>query len=190
MQDTHNLYNAYTPIGMQERYLQLKQSMIKADKIIRKYNLVFLTILIFSCRENISTDVYSYRIDDKIEKIETLKKYIKKESGIIDAEYHILYQDLGTGIIPSPSDYNIKLALKIQPDSLNSWTNSLIPSSKKISIDLWDELKLDRNFWKLESEPELYLSSSESVVKLLFRKENIILGIYSSMSVPLKYLDE
>lgn len=145
-----------------------------------------MIVLIFGCQsENKSADVYSYQIDDKTEKIETLKKYLTKESGLVDAEYHIWFQDNGTGRVPGPSDYKIKLALKIEPDSLDSWINYLEPSSKKISIDLWDELKLDRNFWKLESEPELYHSSLSTEVKLLFRKENIILGIYSTMPVAL-----
>jgi hypothetical protein len=165
--------------------------MIKTDKIIRKYYLVLVTLLIFGCQaENKSADVYSYQIDDKTEKIKTLKKYLTKESGLIDAEYHIWFQDNGTGRVPGPSDYTIKLALKIEPDSLDSWINYLEPSSKKISIDLWDELKLDRNFWQLKSEPELYHSSLSTEVKLLFRKENIILGIYSTMPVALKYIDE
>ncbi|CAZ97466.1 MULTISPECIES: hypothetical protein [Zobellia] len=165
--------------------------MIKADKIIHKYCLVLVTLIIYACQaENKSADIYSYQIDDKTEKIETLKKYLTKESGLIEAEYHIWFQDNGTGRIPGPSDYNIKLALKVEPDSLDSWTNYLDRSSKKISIDLWDELQLDKNFWKLESEPELYHSSLSTEVKLLFRKENIILCIYSTMPVALEYLDE
>jgi len=137
-----------------------------------------------------STDVYSYQIEDETEKSETLKKYLKKESGLIDAEYHIWFQDNETGRVPGPSDYNIKLALKVEPDSINSWIENLEPSSQKISIDLWEELKLDQELWKLESKPELYLSSLTTEVKLLFRKENIILGIYSTMPLDLKYLDE
>ena len=165
--------------------------MIKTQKILYKYYLTLLALLIFGCQaENKSADVYSYPIDDKTEKIETLKKYLTKDSGLIDTEYHIWFQDNGTGRVPGPSDYNIKLALKIEPDSLDSWINYLEPSSKKISIDLWEELKLDRNFWQLESEPELYHSSLSTEVKLLFRKENIILGIYSTMPVTLEYLDE
>src|SRR5690554_703694 len=165
--------------------------MIKTDKIIRKYYLVLLTLLIFGCQtENKSMDLYSYQIGDKTKKNETLKKYLTKESGLIEAEYHIWFQDNETGRVHGPSDYNIKLALKIEPDSLDSWTNYLESSSKKISIDLWDGLKLDRNFWKLESEPESYHSSLYTEVKLLFRKENIILGTYSTMPVALKYIDE
>ncbi len=165
--------------------------MIKAQKILNKYYLTLVAVLIFGCQaENKSTDIYSYQIDDKVEKIETLKKYLTRGSGLIDVEYHIWFQDNGTGRVPGPSDYNIKFALKIEPDSLDSWINYLEPSTKKISIDLWDELKLDRNLWQLESAPELYHSSSFTEVKLLFRKENTILGIYSTMPVTLEYIDK
>lgn len=165
--------------------------MIKTDKTTRKYFLFLVTLLIFGCQtENKSTDVYSYQIDDKTEKNEILKKYLMKESGLIDAEYHICFQDNGTGRVPGPSDYNIKLALKVESDSLDSWISHLEPSSKKISIDQWDELKLDGDFWKLKSEPELYHSSLFTEIKLLYRKENIILGIYSTMPVKLEYVYE
>lgn len=170
--------------------------MLKTQKKIHKYCLTLVTVLIFGCRtENKSTNLYSYQIDDKTEKIETLKKYLTKESGLIEAEYHIWFQDNGAGRgVTGPSDYKIKLALKVEPDSLDSWIKALKPSSEKISINLWDELKLDRNFWKLESEPELYHSSFTTEVKfatevkLLFRKENIILGFYSTS--PYSLLDE
>ena len=165
--------------------------MIKTQKKLPEYYLILVIVFLFGCQAgNKSADISSYQIDDKTEKIETLKKYLTKESGLIDAEYHIWYQDNETGRVPGPSDYNIKLALKIESDSLESWINYLEPSSKKISIDLWDELKLDRDSWQLESEPELYHSSLSTEVKLVFRKENIILGIYSTMPVTLEYLDE
>ena len=168
--------------------------MINTQKRLHKYCLILVTALIFGCRDNKTTDVYSYQIDNKTEKFETLKKYVGKESGLIDAEYHIWYQDNSPGILPAPSDYKFKLALKVEPDSFDSWVKGLKPSSEKISINLWDELKLDRNFWRLESEPELYLSSFTTrvefatEVKLLFRKENIILGFYSTS--PYSLLDE
>jgi len=153
--------------------------------------ILFLLPLFISCQSNNkSADIYSYEIDDKNEKLKTLKKYLIKESGLIDAEYHIWFRDNGTGRVPGSSDYNIKLALKIDSDSLDSWIEYLEPSSKKISLDQWEELKLDRKIWKLESEPELYRSSLATEVKLLFRKENIILGIYSTMPVALEYHDE
>ncbi|BDD03900.1 hypothetical protein AUTU_13830 [Aureibacter tunicatorum] len=165
--------------------------MVKIQKVHFQYYLTFIAVLTFGCQaDNKSVDVFSYQIDNSTEKIETLKKHLSKESGLIDAEYHIWFQDNGTGGISGPSDYNIKLALKIEPDSLDSWIEHLEPSSKKISTDLWDELKLNGNLWETASEPELYHSSSFAEVKLLFREENIVLGIYSTMPVDLEYIDE
>lgn len=165
--------------------------MIKANKIMCKCYLVLMAFAVFACQtENNSIDVYSYKIDDKTEKTETLKKYLKEDSGLIEAEYHIWRQDNGTGRVPGPSDYNIELALKIEADSINSWISHLEPSPKKISIDLWNELKLDPSLWNLKSEPELYHSSLFTEVKLLFRKESIVLAIYSTMPINLQYLDE
>jgi hypothetical protein len=151
---------------------------------------LLLILLVTSCQENNKTaNVYSYEIDSQTDKIEFLKKYLNKTSGLIDAEYHIWYQDNGTGRVPGPSDYNIILALKIQPDSINSWINHLEPSSRQISTEKWNELNLNKKNWNLHSQPELYLSSQITEVKLLFRKENIVLGAYSTMPINLDYID-
>ncbi|NMH87705.1 hypothetical protein [Flavivirga algicola] len=150
-----------------------------------------LTIfLMASCLlDNKTANIYSYEINSRAEKIETLKKYLIKTSGLVDAEYHIWFQDNGTGRIPGPSDYNIKLALKIDKDSIDSWINHLEPSSKKISIENWKGLKLNNEVWLLNSKPELYHSSSKTEIKLVFRKEHVILGIYSTTPLTLDDID-
>jgi len=157
--------------------------MIQINKKI--FSLYSLIVFIFSCQEDKSIDVFSYQINNKSEKIEILERYLEKKSGLIDAEYHIWYKDNSSGLIPGPSDYTIYLALKIKPDSLDSWVKTLEPTTKVISTDLWNELKLDKNVWKVESKPEVFLSKSNKEVKLVYRKECLILGIYSTM--PARY---
>ena len=159
---------------------------IKTIKRLSLYSLICWTIFIISCQpKNRSIDIYSYQIENFSKKSEILKKYLKKESGLMEAEYHIWYQDNGTGRVPGPSDYNLKLAMKIIPDSLDAWTNGLEKSSEKITLDHWKELKLDENIWHLESDPELYYSRLKTEIKLVFRKEHIILAIYSTTPVLL-----
>jgi hypothetical protein len=154
---------------------------------MKKYPILLLLPLVFiyACQsENQSIDVYSYQIQTKTEKIELRKKYLKKESGLIDAEYHIWFQDNSVGL-PAPSDYKFIFALEIESDSIDSWIENLEKSPKEISTVYWNELKLDSTKWNLESEPEFYHSKSNEEVKLVFREENIILAYYSTM--PLFY---
>ena len=96
--------------------------MTEIEKVIKMFFGCFVMALVISCEsENRSIDVYSNQINNKAEKIETLKKYLAKESGLIDAEYHIWFQDNGSGRVPAPSDWNITVALQVESDSLDSW---------------------------------------------------------------------
>lgn len=109
---------------------------------------------------------------------------------MLDAEYHIWYQDNSTGWVPGPSDYSIRLALKVKADSIDSWIRHLEPSTRRVSIDQWNDLRLDNKKWELASKPELYHSSLKTEVKVVFRKENVIFGVYSTMPIHLEYLEE
>ncbi|WP_340202119.1 hypothetical protein [Ascidiimonas sp. W6] len=147
----------------------------------------FLTVIITnSCQsENRTTDTYSYEFDSKTEKLQFLKEYLKKDAGLVDANYHIWYQDNGTGMLPAPSDYKIKVALKIEADSLDSWIKNLKPTFQEISLSHWKDLKLDSSKWSLKETPEFYVSESLTEIKILYRKEHIILGVYATMPVAL-----
>ncbi|TPN82313.1 hypothetical protein [Aquimarina algicola] len=143
-------------------------------------------ILLSSCqKENKSIDIFSYQTKNKEEKFNLLKKYLKKDSGLLDAEYHIWYQDNETGIIPGPSDYTITLALMIKKDSIDTWVKNLEKSSEKAPLQHWEALKLDKTKWKLSSPPEVYFSDTMTEIKILFREENIILGMYSTLPISL-----
>ena len=150
-------------------------------------------ILITSCTSQDRTiNIYSHQFEKQEEKLKLLKKYLQKQSGILDAEYHIWYQDNSAGrlSVPGPSDYNLIVALKIIPDSLDSWIKGLQRINYQIHTTNWNELKLDKNKWRLKSLPEFYHSSSKTEVKLVYRKEAVVLGIYSSMPVSLDYVEK
>jgi len=142
---------------------------------------LLLSLIFFSCnQESLTIDVYSYQIDDPIEKKSILDQYLKNQSGLIDAEYSLWYQDNSTGFVPGPSDYLLKFALKVLPDSIDGWIEGLELSTEILSISNWDDLKLDSLNWKYTSSPEYYHSRDQSEIKLLFRKDSIILARYSS----------
>lgn len=165
--------------------------LLNIDNIKMKYfkhiftSLIFLSVI--SCfSENRSVDIYSYKIDDITQRKSTLLKYIPaKDSGFIDCAYHIWFKDNEQGMIPGPSDFLVKYAMKIPPDSLDKWIIYLEPLSGEININRWKELQLNPKKWALSSEPELYHTSLKTEIKLLFREENIILGMYSSMPLLL-----
>lgn len=137
--------------------------------------------------ENKTTNLYSHQFKGKAQRLKKLKEYLNEDTGWIAAEYHIWYQDNETGLVPGPSDYTIKLALKIEADSIDSWIYYLQPSDKNVSIKNWEDLNLEGEEWTVESVPEVYFSSLQTEVKVVYRKERVILAIYSTtMPVDLK----
>lgn len=154
------------------------------------YSKFYLVILLlgYSCSfDNESTDIYSYQIQSQKEKLQYLNTYLTTDSTILDAEYYIRYHDNGSGLIPGPSDYYIKVALKMDSNSIHSFVNNLMHYNKQLPIDQWSDLNLNRKSWKLNTHPEYFISKSKKHIKILYRKENTILAIYSTS--PLLFLN-
>ena len=141
-----------------------------------------------ACHQDKTINVFSKDIKDPKEKKETLKKYLKKQSGVQDSEYHIWFMDNGGGRVPGPSDYNITLALKIETDSINNWVGYLEPT-KPFKIDDWDVLKLNPKIWNLKGEVNYYRSSIGYELKIVFKEQNIVLAKYSTMPIKIKYVE-
>ncbi|MCL2812897.1 MAG: hypothetical protein FWD25_13545, partial [Clostridia bacterium] len=74
---------------------------------------------------NKTTNTKSSVFDSKSEKIEFLKKYLLTYSEIADAEYHIVFYDNSTGLIPGPSDWDLKVAIKISPTEIDGWLEDM-----------------------------------------------------------------
>ncbi|MBL4625665.1 MAG: hypothetical protein JKY42_11075 [Flavobacteriales bacterium] len=188
----HNFKRPTSPIPITNRYLPLKGKILPVQHPFKKYAWILLIILVAASgkQESKSTDIYSYQFRDQESKLMTIKNYLHESAGVSDAIYHIWVRDDGTGKVPKPIDCNITVALSVHSDSLDRWVKHLKPSSKKISLKQWGNLNLDREKWKLDSEAELYHSCLSTEVKLLFREENIVLGIYPTRPINLEYIEE
>jgi len=138
-----------------------------------------ILFLSFCSSKNKSIDIYSYQTKSKGEKLRILKDYVRLDPGLRDAEYHIWYQDNSDGWIPGPSDYNLTLALKITPDSIDHWLKGLSRSTTEITHAPWQKLKLDSS-WNFTSAPEYYGAEQENGAKIVYRDEGIILALYST----------
>ena len=101
-----------------------------------------------------TTDTWSSYFENKDEKLAFLSEYLVMHSEVLDAEYHVVYHDNSGGLIPGPSDWDIKVALKVAPERIPLWTDGLNKLIRgQINAEMWDELKSDRFTW---FEPEAY----------------------------------
>lgn len=114
-------------------------------KIIILLQVLFLS----SCKENLTTDTYSKKFEDKEAKVRFLRKYLKLKTDVEDLEYHIRYYD-NSGVMPGPSDWNIRAVFRLHQDSLMKWN---LNCNEAIQIDVLKDLAnvfSEKELWDLK----------------------------------------
>lgn len=140
----------------------------------------WITALLLACSaRSRSTDTPSTDFDEKGPKLDFLRKYMAHLEGVRDAEYHIIYNDNGSGSVPGPSDYSITVALLVEPDSLGHWLDKCAGKDTLIDIGRWRPA-LPRFDWPVTSAPRV-CRPEPGVEKVVYRKEGIVLAHYSTM---------
>ena len=99
-------------------------------------------------RESLTTDTQSADFATAEEKLDFLAPYLTPFGEILDAEHHIIFYDNSGGLVPGPSDWDIRAALKINPDELPLWLEGFSPiPSNEIDLSIWDALPSDTISW-------------------------------------------
>ena len=97
-------------------------------------------------------------------------------SEVLDAEYHIVFYDNSGGMIPGPSDWDIRVALHIALEDIPLWTEGmqrLAPG--QIDVGLWKELKSERFTWQESELVEYWKRPNSKVVLVVFPESGIVL---------------
>ncbi len=150
----------------------------KMDQWMRwLFLILFLTFLpIVACESaNRSTDTYSTNFSQESEKIVFLKKYVKCFSPVSAAEFHIIYHDNSTGLVPGPSDGDLKIVIRIAPSDIPKWTAGF-REVEKDDIDLsWiPDIPLEVSRWKSVSRPGYYRRPGGKVEMVVYGKEGVL----------------
>lgn len=127
-----------------------------------------------------TTDTWSNEFKDHDEKMAFLAKYLIMPSEPINAEYHIVYQDNSIGSVPGPSDWDVRVILKISPEDFGVWLDGYKPvTSSEIDLTWWDGLASDNITW--EGHVEYYKREGEYSYIVIFPDAAVILKAVSSM---------
>ncbi len=122
---------------------------------------------------NRSTDTRSSQFATDAEKIAFLQQYLTLPSPVEAAEYHIVYHDNSTGGVPGPSDWDMRVVLRVAPTQLEGWTVDMQPVAAD-AVDLawgYELLPVDAQ-WKINSEPTIY--TRNNVIVAVFAPEGIL----------------
>ena len=133
-------------------------------------------------KENKTTDTWSYNFTDKEEKLSFLTEYIVAPSEILDAEYHIFFHDNSGGLVPGPSDWDIRVAIKIKPENIFLWTEDFEKTtSAEINLTWWNKLSTDYILWTDNANVEFYKRENKFSYLVVFKDAGIILKAMSTM---------
>ena len=131
-----------------------------------------------------TTDTWSSSFESAEESLMFLSEYLTMFSEVLDAEYHIVFHDNSGGLVPGPSDWDIRAALKVTPEDIPLWTEGmkkLVPG--QIDVDLWNELKSERFTWQADELVEYWRRPDSRVVIVVYPESGIILKMTTTMSV-------
>jgi hypothetical protein len=111
----------------------------------------------------LTTNTYSSMFATKEERITFLKNYVKLETDVEDAVYHLTFHDNSAGLIPGPSDWAIQVILKTTPHHVVAWTKNLEPSNTLPDL-AWSRELMEQAGWTLESPVSIYNADDKTVL--------------------------
>ena len=134
-------------------------------------------------KKSMNTNTTSTKFKLSIDKVGFLKKYLTLYSDILDTEYIIIYKDNSKGLIQGPSDWDMRVAMKVNKASIDKWTRGLDKvEDKVIDLNWWNKVPIDNENWKLSSKPEFYKKKGERVYLVVYEQEGIILKMVTTYS--------
>ena len=135
-----------------------------------------------------TTDTWSSSFESKGDKLDFLERYLIFFSEVEDAEFHVVYYDNSGGLIPGPSDWDIRVALKVAPEDIPLWTDGMEKSvPDQIGIGLWDGLKTERVTWEERDSPEYWKRPDSNTYLVVYPESGILLKIASTVYKPSPY---
>jgi hypothetical protein len=125
---------------------------------------------------SLTTDTHSAQFATDAEKIAFLGRYITLYSAVETTEFHIVYHDNAGGAVPGPSDWDMRVAVKVAPAEVSAWTSGL-QEIEGASADLsWGtDLLPDTSRWARTSQPRIFQRAGGGVIVAAFASEGVIL---------------
>jgi hypothetical protein len=110
---------------------------------------------------SLTTDTTSSQFATNKEKIAFLERYLKLPTKVEAAEFHIVYYDNSQGRVPGPSDWDMRVIVKVAPENIDRWLESLAETTEPFDITWVYEFAKD---WQLTSSPKFFMGDKHVAV--------------------------
>ena len=145
-------------------------------------------------RDSLTTNTDSRSLPGEQERLAFLARYLRSKSPIEDAEFIIRYQDNSKGMVPGPSDWDIRAVLQVGNQTA-AWHAGWVPCASSESPSdttrqpdfdaAWAEPLLDRRArWQtLHGSPRCYRNPRKaSSFVVVYEEDGVVL--YRNSSGP------
>ena len=138
-----------------------------------------LTFLTFSRPRpgTMTTDTRSGSLQNDRARIEFLQRYLKLPSEVQATEFHITFKDNRKGMVSSPSDYDIRVAVKVPPEKVPAWAADM-PKVEPFDVAWARQLLPKDDRWAVHSTPTFY--ARDRVFVVTYEPEGIVFKRVSS----------
>ncbi len=99
---------------------------------MRKTNLyLLLVLLVAGCGQTgpPSTDTHSKRFATLADKVTFLQNYVRFKRNYRQLDFAVRYVNNSGGLVPGPSEWDIRLVAVVPPGELAAWTAGLAPAA-------------------------------------------------------------
>lgn len=86
---------------------------------------LMLTLNLVSCGKGKTTNTASTAFSTVTEKQEFLERYVKFRRNYEDIHFRISFIDGGSGMVPGPTEWNIRLIATVPADEIDQWIDGL-----------------------------------------------------------------
>jgi hypothetical protein len=119
-----------------------------------------------------ATDTRSASLQGDPAKLDFLKKYLRLPTEVQATEFHIAYHDNSKGMVPGPSDYDLRVVVKVPPDKVSQWVAEMGQPTAPFDVAWAYELLPKEERWRIASPPTYYQRDRVQVVT--FEPEGIV----------------
>jgi hypothetical protein len=88
-----------------------------------------LTLLLANCGKGKTTDTVSSKFTTLAEKQEFLERYMKFRRSYDDLHFHLSYIDGGSGMVPGPTEWNVRIFAVVPAGEIDQWIAGLSAAS-------------------------------------------------------------
>ncbi len=139
---------------------------------MRRSSPALVVLLALAACHSRSVDLSSKGVKEESLKVKLLDEYAMGPTTPLEAEFHIVYRDNSSGLVPGSDDYDITAAVKVPPEVVPRWADGCERARLEARPQWTKDLVGDAKEWRGSEAPDTFRCGHEE--RIVHVKEGII----------------